>query len=128
MIKLKKEHIIALHEILLRRTGGEDGIRDIKLLESAIEAPFAAFAGVSNHPTVQKKAARLAYGLIKNHPFVDGNKRVGILAMMTFLELNGIVLTCKDDDIIAVGLGLADGSIDEGGLIKFIYVHTDDAI
>ena len=93
------------------------------MLDSALEAAFITFAGISNYPTIQSKAARLAFSLIKNHPFVDGNKRIGILAMISFLEINGIKLICKDDELISIGFGLADGSIDEKKLLEFIINH-----
>jgi death-on-curing protein len=89
MIRLAIKQVIALHDELIRETGGLSGLRDAGLLESALSAPFAAFDGVSAYPTIEAKAARLAYGLIKNHPFADGNKRIGILAALSFLELNG---------------------------------------
>jgi len=120
MKKLTKQQIIILHEILVKYSGGAEGIRDMGLLESAIEAPFITFGSYSNYPTLQSKAARLGFGLVKNHPFVDGNKRIGVLAMISFLELNGVKLTCTDDELIKIGLGLADGSIDEKRLLDFI--------
>lgn len=124
MKKLTKQHIIILHEILVKYSGGADGIRDMGLLESALEAPFISFDGVSNYPTIQSKAARLAFGLIKNHPFVDGNKRIGILAMISFLEVNGIKLACTDDELIKIGLELAEGAADEKMLLDFIVAHS----
>ena len=124
MKKLTKQQIIVLHEILVKYSGGSEGIRDIGLLESAIEAPFITFDGVSNYPTLHSKAARLAFGLVKNHPFVDGNKRIGVLAMISFLELNGIKFVCTDDELIKIGLGLADGSLDEKILLDFIIEHS----
>jgi len=124
MRKLTAGQLVVLHEILVKYSGGSGGVRDTHLLESALEAPFITFGGVSNYPTPQSKAARLAFGLIKNHPFVDGNKRIGILAMISFLELNGIKLICTDDELIKIGLGLADGSIDEKTLLDFIIGHS----
>ena len=124
MRKLTTGQVIILHEILVKYSGGADGIRDIGWLESALEAPFIAFGGVSNYPTPQSKAARLAFGLIKNHPFVDGNKRICILAMISFLELNGIKLVCADDELTKIGLGLADGTLDEKTLLDFIIEHS----
>ena len=123
MKKLTRQQILILHEILVKHSGGADGVRDIGLLESALEAPFMTFDGVSNYPTPYGKAARLAFGLVKNHPFIDGNKRIGVLAMISFLELNGIKLTCTDSDLIKIGLGLADGSLDEKTLLDFIIEH-----
>ncbi len=124
MRRLTQKQIIMLHEILIKQSGGADGLRDIGLLDSALEAPFNSFGGVSNYPTIQSKAARLAFGLIKNHPFVDGNKRIGILAMLSFLEINGIRLTCTDAELIRIGLELADGAVDEKTLLEFIVTHS----
>ena len=76
MKRLSKRQVVMLHEQLICETGGSTGIRDDGLLESALEAPFQEFGGVSVYPSVQQKAARLGFGLIKNHPFVDGNKPV----------------------------------------------------
>jgi len=69
-------------------------------------------------------AAHLAFSLIKNHPFLDGNKRIGILAMMVFLKINGLPLTCTDNELETLGWGLADGSIDESELIEWIVSHS----
>ena len=124
MKKLTKEQVVILHEILLKYSGGADGIRDMGLLESSLEAPFATFGGDFLYPTLHSMAARLGFGLVKNHSFVDGNKRIGILAMITFLELNGIKFACTDDELIKIGLGLADGSIDEKELLDFIIKHS----
>lgn len=124
MKRLTKQQIIILHEILIKHSGGTIGLRDVGLLDSALEAPFITFEGVSNYPTIQGKAARLAYGLIKNHPFIDGNKRIGILAMLSFLEINEIKLACSDDEIVSIGLGLADGTMDEKTLLHFIVEHS----
>ena len=124
MKKLTKQQIIMLHEILIKHSGGAGGVRDMSLLESALEAPFITFDGVSNYPTIQSKAARLAFGLIKNHPFVDGNKRIGILAMLSFLETNDVMFICTDDELVKIGFGLADGSVDEKTLLNFIVEHS----
>jgi len=124
MKKLTKQQVIILHKILINYSGGEDGVRDMNLLDSALEAPFISFSGFSNYPSIQSKAARLALGLIKNHPFVDGNKRIGILVMISFLEINGIKLTCTDTELINLGLCLADGSMEIKSLIDFIIRHS----
>jgi death-on-curing protein len=92
MIKLTKKQILMLHSQLIQETGGSDGLRDEGLLESALEAPFQSYGDQDLFPTVQAKAARLGYGLIKNHPMVDGNKRIGTHAMLVFLALNGVEL------------------------------------
>jgi death-on-curing protein len=112
-----------LHDELVRETGGLPGLRDLGLLESALSAPFAEFAGESPYPTVEAKAARLALGLIKDHPFVDGNKRIGVLAMLSFLELNGITIVCSDEELVALGLALADGSKTDREVLSWIVEH-----
>ena len=89
MKKLTKEQILLLHTQLIETTGGSDGIRDISLLESALESPFQSYGGEELYPSIQAKAARLCYGLVKNHAMIDGNKRLGCHAMLVFLALNG---------------------------------------
>ena len=88
MIKLTKEQILLLHTQLIETTGGSDGIRDMGLLESALESPFQSYGGEELYPSIQAKAARLCYGLVKNHAMIDGNKGIGCHAMLVFLELN----------------------------------------
>ena len=92
MIKLTKEQILMLHSELIKTTGGSDGIRDIGLLESALETPFQSYGGEELYPSIWAKAARLCYGLVKNHALVDGNKRIGVHAMLVFLSVNGYEL------------------------------------
>lgn len=92
MIRLSREQIILLHEHLIAETGGTAGLRDEGLLDAAIQASFMSFDQKDLFPSIQQEAARLCYGLIMNHPFVDGNKRIGTHAMLVFLGLNGIEL------------------------------------
>ena len=99
MKKLTKQQIIMLHESLIKETGGSAGIRDNGLLESTIQAPYQTYGDQDLFPTVQSKAARLGFGLIKNHPMVDGNKRIGTHAMLTFLILNGIELQYSQKEL-----------------------------
>lgn len=89
MIKMTKEQILLLHTQLIETTGGSNGIRDVGLLESALESPFQSFDGEELYPSIQAKAARLCYGLVKNHAMVDGNKRLRCHVMLVFLALNG---------------------------------------
>ena len=84
MIKLTKEQILLLHSELIKMTGGSDGIRDIGLLESALETPFQSYGGEELYPSIQAKAARLCYGLVKNHAMVDGNKRLVFMQCWCF--------------------------------------------
>ena len=124
MKRLNREQIIKLHEMLLKETGGIPGFRDVSLLESAINSPFQTFDKVSLYPTLERKAARLGYGIVKNHPFLDGNKRIGLLAMLTFLEINGIELQYTDEELIKIGLALADGTFSEKQLLTWISFHS----
>ena len=124
MKKLSIKHILILHELLIKNTGGASGMRDEGLLESAVNTPFATFDSAQLYPTIQQKAARLGFGLVKNHPFVDGNKRIGTLAMLTFLEINGVNLNYTDEELITLGLSLADGSISEKEVLEWIIKHN----
>lgn len=124
MIRFSKEKILLLHQIMAQATGGSIGIRDEGLLESALEAAFSAFGGVEFYPTKEEKAARLGFNLISNHAFVDGNKRIGMYVMLTFLEVNGIRIDCTNADIVHAGLSVADGSMDYEGLLEWVREHS----
>ena len=123
MIHITKEQACLLHELMAAHSGGGVGIREEGLLESALESPFTGFAGFERYPTVEEKAARLGYTLISNHAFVDGNKRIGILILLTFLECNGIKLNLTDADVIHAALSVADGSMNYDGLLDWILSH-----
>lgn len=116
---------MSIHSLLIKQSGGIDGVRDNNLLESAVQAPFQTFGGEELYPTIQKKAACLCFGLVNNHSFIDGNKRIGILAMMTFLELNGMLVECSDKELIQLGLGIASDAINQEELVAWIIIHTD---
>jgi death-on-curing protein len=120
MIILDKKQVAGLHEKLLGRTGGLHGIRDENLLESALSNPFQTFDGAELYPSTVAKIARTAYGLIRNHPFIDGNKRTGTYVMLVLLELNHIEADFSDGDLVRIGLGLANGSMDGTGLLGLI--------
>lgn len=105
MKTLSKRQVLLLHEQLVAETGGSAGVRDEGLLESALSAPFQGFGGVDAYPSIQQKAARLGYGLVKNHPFVDGNKRIGAHAMLVFLALNGIELEYTQRELADIAGG-----------------------
>ena len=111
MKKLSKEQILMLHTQLIQQTGGSDGIRDYNLLDSALETPFQSFGGDELYPTIQEKAARLGYGLIKNHCMIDGNKRIGTHAMLVFLALNGIELMFTHKELYEAILVAAAGNM-----------------
>jgi death-on-curing protein len=113
-----------MHSKLISKSGGLDGIRDDNLLDLSANSPYHTFGGQYLYPTIQAMAAHLAFSLIKNHPFIDGNKRIGIFAMMVFLKVNGYPLNCTDEDLETLGWGLADGSINEQELIEWIISHS----
>ena len=123
MIILTKQNVIELHSYLISETGGDNGIRDNGLLESALNAPFQTYDMVDLFPTIKKKAARLCFGFIKNHPFVDGNKRIGVMAMIVFLNLNNVTVAFSDDDLIDLGLGVAESRYDETYIEEWINKH-----
>lgn len=123
MIKFSKEKILLLHQVMAEATGGDDGVRDDALLESAIENIYATFDGIELYPSKEEKAARLGYSLISNHAFVDGNKRIGMYIMISFLELNGIRIDATNDDVVNLGLSVADGSSNYDDILKWINEH-----
>ena len=122
---LKKRQILLLHSVLIAESGGSDGVRDEGLLDSAVNSPFHTFSGQDLYPTVLEKAVRLGFGLIRNHPFIDGNKRIGTHAMLVFLNLNSITLSYEDDELISTILSVASGEMDADGLLKWIQQHID---
>lgn len=122
---LTKRQILLLHSALVQQTGGSDGIRDEGMLDSAIHAPFQTFADQELYPSLLEKAARLGFGLICNHPFLDGNKRIGTHAMLVFLDINQISLSYADDDLIAAILQVASGAMDYNGLLSWLQNHLE---
>ena len=120
MITLDKEQVKRLHQMLLNATGGLNGIRDETMLDSALAAPFQTFDGTELFSSTAAKIARTAFGLARNHPFIDGNKRIGTYVMLVLLELNHIEVDFSDDDIIYIGLALANGEMDDKQLLDLI--------
>ena len=123
MIKLSSEKVKLLHQLMAEATGGSVGVRDEGLLDSAIEGAFATFDGVELYPSKEEKAAKLGYSLISNHAFVDGNKRIGAYVMLSFLELNGIHIEAADEDVVSLGLGVADGRMEQKDILDWIHKH-----
>ena len=123
MRTLSKRQILALHDHLIAETGGQSGLRDEGLLESALAAPFAAFGSEELYPTLIRKAARLGYGLVQNHAFVDGNKRIAAHAMLTFLALNGVEPRYTQQELSDIFLKLAAGEAEYEDLLAWINEH-----
>lgn len=123
MIKFSKDKVLLLHQLIAQETGGSVGVRDEGLLESALETAFSSFDGQEFYPTKEEKGARIGHSLISNHAFVDGNKRIGVYVMLTFLEVNGIRLDCTNEEVVHVGLSVADGSMDYDALLEWIKEH-----
>lgn len=125
MKKLSKKQILMLHTQLIQQTGGSEGVRDYNLRDSALETPFQSFGGDELYPTIQAKAARLGYGLIKNHCMIDGNKRIGTHAMLVFLALNGIELKYMQKELYETILDVAAGKIEYEDLLKWVLDHRN---
>lgn len=120
MIKLSLEKVLLLHEILSEETGGDPGVRDLALLESALESAFQTFGGEDLYPSKEEKGARIGYSLISNHAFVDGNKRIGMYVLLVFLEINGVKLRPAVDDVARVGLAVAAGEMKYEDLLEWV--------
>ena len=120
MIKISQEKVLALHGIIAQETGGDPSVRDIALLNSALEAAFATFDGQELYPTVEEKGARLCCSLISNHAFVDGNKRIGMFILLVFLEINGVKIRPTNEEVARVGLAVAAGEMGYGEVVEWI--------
>ncbi len=123
MIILSKEQVLKLHASLIKATGGSDGIRDEGMLDLALNNPFQSFGGKELYPSIQAKAARLCFGLVRNHAMLDGNKRLGTHVMLVFLALNGYELYYSQKELSDVILALASSDIDEKEILQWIIEH-----
>ncbi|MGM9937240.1 MAG: type II toxin-antitoxin system death-on-curing family toxin [Candidatus Ornithomonoglobus sp.] len=120
---LTKQQVLLLHSQLIDSFGGSDSVRDAALLDSAINTPFQTYGGKELYPTLLDKAARLCFGLVRNHPFVDGNKRIGTHAMLVFLAINNIELEYTDDELINLILSVASGIKNDTHILQWIQQH-----
>ena len=123
MIRITKKLALALHRKMAAATGGAVGLREEGLLESALEAPFGSFGGAEFYPSLEEKGARLGHSLVSNHPFVDGNKRIGVYIMFIFLQVNGFDLSCTNGEVVELGLSLADGTMGYEPLVSWLRRH-----
>jgi len=125
MIRFSREKVLLLHQLIAQETGGEVGLRDQALLDAALAAAFAGLADREFYPSKEEKAAKLGFDLISNHAFLDGNKRIGMYVMLTFLEANGIAINASDDDVVSAGLAVASGAMDYEALLGWIRQHEE---
>ena len=123
MVKFSREKVLLLHQLIAQETGGEVGLRDQALLDAALTAAFAGVADREFYPSKEEKAAKLGFDLISNHAFLDGNKRIGMYVMLTFLEANGIALEATNEDVAETGLAVASGTMCYEELLSWIGRH-----
>ncbi len=126
MIKLAKEQVLMLHSQLIETTGGSYGVRDEGLLDSALKSPFQSFDGEELYPSIQAKAARLCYGLVKNHAMIDGNKRLGAHVMLVFLVVNGYELNYTQKELSDLIFDVADDKNGYEDILKWILEHQQN--
>jgi death-on-curing protein len=123
MKAISLEELLVFHRKIIEKTGGSKGIRDLNLIESALNRAFVTFKSKDLYKDIIDKIAAITYGLIKNHGFVDGNKRIGIAVMLFLLKLNELKIRCSQKELIKLGLGIADGLITEENLRNWIRHH-----
>lgn len=123
MIFFEYEQVVKLHSSLISKTGGIDGVRDANLLDSALKAPFQTFDGKDLYSDILDKASQLCYSLIENHPFADGNKRIGVHLTLLFLKINNIELKYSQQDLIDFGLDIADGKLNKDNIKEWLVHH-----
>ena len=126
MIGIDNDKVLLLHQLLIEETGGEPNLRDINLLDSSIKQIYQTFDGVELYKTKEEKAARLGYSLVSNHVFVDGNKRIGMYAMLTFLEVNGVKVNFTNEEIVDIGMKIASSKMSYEELLKEIKTHINN--
>ncbi len=124
---LTLDEVLALHVDQLDRYGGAPGIRDLALLESALAAPAASYEAEFLHGSLYEMASAYLFHLIKNHPFVDGNKRVGLISTIVFLGFNDLALTAEPDALTSLVVGVADGSVSKAEVAVFLKLNTCQA-
>ena len=125
MIFFEYEQVVKLHSSLIEQTGGIDGVSDKKILDSALKVPFQTFEGNNLYPDILDKASQLCYSLIANHPFVDGNKRIGVHLTLLFLKLNTIELDYSQQELIDFGFRVASGKMSKNDIKEWIIEHKE---
>lgn len=123
LIQLLLDDVLLFHQDMVDKFHNAQGIRDITLLESAIYTPFQSVFGQDLYPTLPQQAARLCYGIIKNHPFVDGNKRTATHVMLTFLYVNGCQMSYDEMDLEELVVGIANGDVQYEAVVEWVQAH-----
>ena len=123
MILLDLDDILLIHKIVIEETGGDDGVRDLGMIESALYSTEAGFSDFEKYPSIEEKAARLCYGITMNHGFIDGNKRTATNAMLTLLKLNNVNMFYSQKELVETILSLASGGIGYEEILKWIIEH-----
>lgn len=126
MKSVNLSQVILFHEKIISRTGGSDGIRDISLIESALNRAFATFDGKELYKNDLLKISVITYGLINNHGFIDGNKRIGIAVMLLLLKINFINIKYNQKELVELGLKVATGEYKEKEIEHWIIGHQTD--
>ncbi len=121
---LEVEEVLAIHENQIARHGGTLGIRDQGLLESALAMPRAGMGGEYFHADLYEMGAAYLFHLVKNHPFLDGNKRVGLATALVFLEMNGLWIGATNPQLVDLTLAVAEGRLDKAGIATFLRKHA----
>lgn len=117
---ITREAVLAIHSEAIARFGGTDGVRDENLLDSALAQPFQTFSGQDLYPGPVEKACRYAFGIIRNHPFIDGNKRTGTALMGAYLHMSGLSFRPAHDEFLSTMLGVADGTVHYDELVEWV--------
>jgi death-on-curing protein len=125
---VQQRTVISAHDESLAEHGGPPGIRDLGLLESALARPKNILAYSEKDPSLQRLAAAYAFGITANHPFVDGNKRTAFIVSLTFLKLNGLMLTAEKSERYLTFYGVAAGTISEEDLTEWFLRHTSSIV
>jgi len=119
------DQLLIYHQKIMKVTGGADGVRDQGVLESALGKAEQTFDGEELYPGLTRKVSVVTFSLIKNHGFVDGNKRIGVAVMLLLLRLNGYSIRYSQDELVQLGLGTAEGKLDEKEIEEWIIRHRE---
>jgi len=125
---LELDEVLRLHELAIQRYGGSFGLRDLSLLESALATPKQTMFGDDLYPDMSAKAAILLYSLVKNHPFVDGNKRTGFACLTRFLRLNGFILDATNDELYQFTMNVTTSILDKDQATEWIRTRLRPAV